>query len=351
MNAPVRATVAFQELIGSVRQHWANQLYPALHERYREIDRGGTPAMTEQAIAQVAETPLYQWFAFIERHYQRMKYSDPRWGLAASFESQPNWVSERLGAAESSPYLELNTDLDIPNYYREIDIHQHPGNLIGADYDGLMYRASATSIHPNTRRFEAHERFADTVLAHRRFRSVLNMGCGFGKCTLPIAARLPEARVIGIDLSAPCLRLAAATLADTTLTNTRFAQRDALRSGYADGSFDLVTSTQLLHELPVEDIQRVLRESFRLLEPGGEVMHLDFRPRGRWMEFLLDGHAVRNNEGFMPAFNRVDMHEALREAGFVDIAIEPFAETEGATRADWPYWRFPWTLFRAVKPL
>jgi len=37
--------------------------------------------------------------------------------------------------------------------------------------------------------------------------------------------------------------------------------------------------------------------------------------------------------------------------GFVDIAIEPFAETEGATRADWPYWRFPWTLFRAVKPL
>jgi hypothetical protein len=80
-------------------------------------------------------------------------------------------------------------------------------------------------------------------------------------------------------------------------------------------------------------------------------MHLDFRPRGRWMEFLLDGHAVRNNEGFMPAFNRLDMHEALGEAGFVNIAIEPFAETEGATRPDWPYWRFPWTLFRAVKPL
>lgn len=69
--------------------------------------------MTDQAIAQVAETPLYQWFAFIERHYQRMKYSDPRWGLAVSFESQPTWVRERLAAAESSPYLELNADLDI----------------------------------------------------------------------------------------------------------------------------------------------------------------------------------------------------------------------------------------------
>ena len=350
MNAPVRATVAFQELIGSLRQHWANQLYPALHQRYREIDSGGSPAMADQAIAQVAETPLYQWFAFIERHYQRMKYSDPRWGLAANFESQPEWVRERLADADSSPYLELNAHLAIPDYYREIDIHQHPGNLIGADYDGLMYRASATSIHPNTRRFEAHERFADLVLARGPFRSVLNMGCGFGKCTLPIAARLPEARVIGIDLSAPCLRLAAASLADTTFTHVRFEQRDALRSGYADGRFDLVTSTQLLHELPVDDIRRVLRESFRLLAPGGEVMHLDFRPRGRWMEFLLDGHAVRNNEGFMPAFNRLDMHEALRDAGFVDISIEAFAETEGATREDWPYWRFPWTLFRAVKP-
>ncbi|MBM3408858.1 MAG: class I SAM-dependent methyltransferase [Betaproteobacteria bacterium] len=351
MSTPLRATVAFQELIGSMRQHWANQLYPALHERYRNIDHGATPAMADQAIAQISQTPLYQWFAFIERHYQRMKYSDPRWGLAANFESRPEWVRERLAAAESSPYLELNPTLPIPAYYREIDIHQHPGNLIGADYDGLMYQASATSIHPNTRRFEAHERFGDRVLSRRRFQAVLNMGCGFGKCTFPIAARLPEAIVTGIDLSAPCLRLAAATLPDTGLPNVRLAQRDALRSGYADASFDLVTSTQLLHELPVDDIRLVLQESFRLLEPGGEVMHLDFRPQGRWMEFLLDGHAVRNNEGFMPAFNRLDMVAAMQDAGFVDIAIEPFAETEGATRADWPYWRFPWTLFRAVKPL
>ena len=94
----------------------------------------------------------------------------------------------------------------------------------------------------------------------------------------------------------------------------------------------------------------VLKICASLLEPGGEVMHLDFRPQGRWMEFLLDGHAVRNNEGFMPAFNRIDMHAALRDAGFTDMSIEPFAETEGATRPDWPYWRFPWMLFRGVKP-
>jgi ubiquinone/menaquinone biosynthesis C-methylase UbiE len=350
MDSPTRAATAFQELIGSIRHQWANQLYPTLAQRYREADDGSQAARADQAIAEVSRTPLYRWFAFIERHFQRMKYSDPRWGLAVTFESCPQWVRDKLKAAESSEALELNAMIPVPDYYRAVDIHQHPGNLLGADYDGLMYQASATSIHPNTRRFEAHERFADLVLSRGYFRSILNMGCGFGKCTFPIAARLPEAQVIGIDLSVPCLKLAAATLSELALSNIRFAQRDALRSGYADQGFDLVTSTQLLHELPVDDILQVLRESYRLLQPGGQVLHLDFKPRGRWMEFLIDGHSVRNNEGFMPAFNRLDMHQALSDAGFIDIRIEPFAETDGATAADWPYWRFPWTLFSARKP-
>jgi hypothetical protein len=59
---------------------------------------------------------------------------------------------------------------------------------------------------------------------------------------------------------------------------------------------------------------------------------------------------VRNNEGFLPAFNRMDMATGLTQAGFGGGTIEPFAETEGSTAPDWPYWRFPWTLFWARKP-
>jgi ubiquinone/menaquinone biosynthesis C-methylase UbiE len=353
MNAPLpRSATAFQELIGTLRSQWANQLYPALAEQYRSIDDGRTsPAQTDQAIAQIAGRPLYRWFAFIERHYQRMKYSDPRWGLAATFESNPQWVQAQLAGAEETGLLELDPELTIPAYYRAIDIHQHPGNLLGADYDGLMYQASATSIHPNTRRFEAHERFGDLLLGEgRAFRSVLDMGCGFGKCSFPIAQRFPQAQVIGIDLSAPCLRLAAVTARSIGLANLRFAQRDALDTGYRDEHFDLVTSTQLLHELPVAEIERLFVESFRLLAPGGKLMHLDFRTNNRWSQFLMDGHSVRNNEGFLPAFDRMDVRSSLERAGFEDIRIEPFAETQGATDPDWPWWRFPWTLFSATRP-
>jgi ubiquinone/menaquinone biosynthesis C-methylase UbiE len=213
-----------------------------------------------------------------------------------------------------------------------------------------MYQASATSIHPNTRRFEAHERFAQWLKGRGDFRQVLNMGCGFGKCGFPIARTFAQAQVMGIDVSAPCLRLAARTAQEEGLPNVRFEQADAAHAPYADSSFDLVTSTQLLHELPVDEIHQVLRESYRLLKPGGMVVHLDFRAHAPWLRFLLEGHSVRNNEGFLPAFNRMDMAAALSQAGFEGGTIEPFAETEGSTRPDWPYWRFPWTLFWARKP-
>ncbi len=345
-----RSTTAFQELIGTLRQQWANRLYPALNEQYEQAVAGKSVADSHAAGEQVQELPLYHWFCFIERHYQRMKYSDPRWGLAAALSARPEWVAEQLHPARDSAYLRLRPELPMPAYYSAIDIHQHPGNLVGADYDGLMYQASATSIHPNTRRFEAHERMAQWLQSQGQFLSVLDMGCGFGKCGFPIARHFSQAQVLGIDLSAPCLRLAARTAEQEGLRNIRFEQADAAQVPYEDASFDLVTSTQLLHELPVEVISQVLAESYRLLKPGGLVAHLDFRARQPWPQFLIEGHSVRNNEGYLPGFNRMDIHAAYQAAGFEPVRIEPFAETEGATRADWPYWRFPWTLFWSRKP-
>ena len=345
-----RSTTAFQELIGSMRQQWANNLYPTLHADYQATTIGHSINSSEQAGDQVSDMPLYHWFCFIERHYQRMKYSDPRWGLAKALSQRSDWVNEQLHPASDSPWLKLNPAMPIPDYYHAVDIHQHPGNLIGADFDGLMYQASATSIHPNTRRFEAHERFAQWLKSHGNFHNVLNMGCGFGKCSFPIAQTFEHAKVIGIDLSEPCLRLAAHTAKEEGLRNIRFEQADAANPNYSNETFDLVTSTQMLHELPVDTIKKVLTESYRLLKPGGLVVHLDFRAREPWLEFLLDGHSVRNNEGFLTAFNRMDMDAAFTAAGFVKAVIEPFAETEGSTEPGWPYWRFPWTLFWAQKP-
>ena len=61
-------------------------------------------------------------------------------------------------------------------------------------------------------------------------KRVLDLGCGFGKSTRPIAARFPGAQIDAVDLSAPCLQAAA-----LSTDNVRFRQMDAAHTDYPDG--------------------------------------------------------------------------------------------------------------------
>jgi len=172
------------------------------------------------------------------------------------------------------------------------------------------------------------------------------MGCGFGKSTRPFYEALGGGKVEGIDLSAPCLRLAARD-ADKA---ARFRQVDATRTDYPDASFDLVTSTMLLHELPPREVEKVLAESARLLKPGGRMVHLDFLPADDEFARLIHfGHARRNNEPYMESLAKMDLPGVLRRLGFRNIEITPFEEADGTLAPGYAYWRFPWTLIAAER--
>ena len=51
-----------------------------------------------------------------------------------------------------------------------------------------------------------------------------------------------------------------------------FRHGAAEATGYADQSFDVVTASLLFHETPPAIAQAILREGFRLLQPGGQVL-------------------------------------------------------------------------------
>ena len=75
---------------------------------------------------------------------------------------------------------------------------------------------------------------------------------------------------------------------------------DALTTDYDDNTFDLVTSTMLIHELPPAEIDQLFAEATRVLAPGGRMAHLDFHHvPNAFARFIHDGHARRNNEPFM----------------------------------------------------
>lgn len=301
----------------------------------REEHRGGV---------KLEASVLYQYYCWLERHLQRYKYSG-RYGL------QPYHAQDRARlekSLEGSP-AEIKPGFQQPEYYTRIDIHQHPGGVWSDPIAGFVYERGARSTTPlaGTKHRDLHQRLTEAALERcPEPQRVLDMGCGFGKSTKPFYEALGKGKVEGIDLSAPCLRLAARDASEAA----RFRQVDATRTDYPDASFDLVTSTMLLHELPPREVEKVLAEAARLLKPGGRMVHLDFLPADDDFARLIHfGHARRNNEPYMEPLAKMDLPAVLERLGFRNIEVTPFEEADGTLAPGYAYWRFPWTLISAQR--
>jgi trans-aconitate 2-methyltransferase len=79
---------------------------------------------------------------------------------------------------------------------------------------------------------------------------ILDVGCGNGKTTAEIAARVPRGAVVGVDASADMIAFAAAHTA--LHANLQFGVADARQLPYQD-EFDLVVSFNALHWIPEQD--------------------------------------------------------------------------------------------------
>ena len=124
----------------------------------------------------------------------------------------------------------MQEDFEFPEYYTRVDIHQHPGGVWSDPIAGFVYERGARSTTPlaGQRHRDLHERLTAAALERCPAPArVLDMGCGFGKSTRPFYEALPQAQVEAIDLSAPCLRLAARDAAQAGARDVRFRQIDA----------------------------------------------------------------------------------------------------------------------------
>lgn len=75
---------------------------------------------------------------------------------------------------------------------------------------------------------------------------VLDLGCGDGRITAEIAARVPAGEVTGVDASSEMIALANQRFAPATHPNLRFAVCDIREIGYLD-AFDTIVSFNALH--------------------------------------------------------------------------------------------------------
>ena len=341
-----RSFAAAQGFITAVKVYWHVELFPAVHAEYehRAAAAAATPETVDDVGRLLRESTLYQYFGWFERHMQRFKYAG-RYGLVAWHRQQRRELLARLDGAAA---VELHPELEMPRYYVSCDIHQHPGGVWSDDVAGFVYERAASTTTPlaGNKHADLHDRFTDVIgrecAAPQR---VLDMGCGFGKSTRPIAEHFPDAQIDAVDLSAPCLQVAA-----LDARNVRYRQMDAAATDYPDAHFDLVTSTMLLHEMPPPVIEKTLAEAARVLRPGGKMVHLDFyHLADPFRRFIHYTHGRRNNEPFMEPLAEMDLPGTLERLGFTDVRIEPFEETDGALAPDFRSWRFPWTVITAER--
>jgi trans-aconitate 2-methyltransferase len=105
---------------------------------------------------------------------------------------------------------------------------------------------------------------------------ILDVGCGEGKVTAEIAARVPKGSVVGVDPSHDMITFAQTHFGPPTLANLRFEVGDA-RSLSFHGEFDLAVSFNALHWIPEQDaaLRRIrtalvsgAKAQFRLVTAG-----------------------------------------------------------------------------------
>ncbi len=144
----------------------------------------------------------------------------------------------------------------------------------------------------------------------------LDLGCGTGTLGILLLRQYPHARVVGLDRDAGML-WRAQTKARRAGTPMHLDQGTAVQLPYVDGGFDWVMASLMLHHLLPADQRQALREAFRVLRPGGQVLVADFgRPQ------TLPGHvAALLLRRFEEAadFLKGELPPLLHEAGFQEV--------------------------------
>lgn len=101
---------------------------------------------------------------------------------------------------------------------------------------------------------------------------VADLATGTGDVALALKRALPQARVVGLDLSEGMLAKARAK-AESAGADIYFARADCAATGWPDSSFDLVTIAYGIRNFA--DIEGGYREMCRILRPGGRVLVLE----------------------------------------------------------------------------
>ena len=326
--------LARQNFVASLKVYVARNITPGNKVVYDKLakpkfeeEHQRAPQNRHEIRRLMENEPYYQWWSALRRTTQEMMWDS----VNSSIERQlPDLVECARRQANKLGSLTLNPDLTIPAYQTAVDIHCMPGGYqgefteddvaAGALYDRGVYLYVLGQLGP------LNDDMGQSVVQNYLKKQypdfqparILDLGCTVGHSTLPYVDAYPDAEVYAIDTGAALLRYAHAR-AEAMGKRVHFSQQNAERTNFADGSFDLIVSHILLHEMPVSAIRNVLQECHRLLAPGGMMVHAEAPLYGNmeaFNAFMFDWETKNNNEPFWSAMRDLDWMEVAVGAGF-----------------------------------
>jgi SAM-dependent methyltransferase len=234
-----------------------------------------------------------------------------------ALEPQMDALSEGPTTIETFPHFTA------PDYMQDVWIHRTHGGWDGHEHQGLIHAEFV------------HRRYLTTVfggnifdqrgavldhLPRKDYRRIFEIGVSSGYHTLGLADAFPSAQISGCDFSRPMLEHAQ-RVANERQMSWKLYVGCGEETRLPAGSFDLVSSFIILHELPAPKITEVFAEAFRLLEPGGTMIMTDVPPydqQDKLTTWRYDRAAVYGGEPYWREAGLVDTVAVAKEVGFAE---------------------------------
>ncbi|MFX0091592.1 MAG: class I SAM-dependent methyltransferase [Candidatus Hodarchaeota archaeon] len=147
--------------------------------------------------------------------------------------------------------------------------------------------------------------------------TILDLACGPGTYSLPLAKSLNGGFVVGVDLSIPMLKYAAKKASEEKQHNTLFIHVNAKNLPFSDCEFDVVNCCGALH-LFRHFLPDLLSKISRILKPGGRFTIAAANTPNGGLGRRITSYSARKTG--LKFFTPNELEAYLKEAGFIDIS-------------------------------
>lgn len=209
---------------------------------------------------------------------------------------------------------------NLPSYYRRNFHFQTDGYLSEQSaqiYDhqvDILFRGTADAM-----RRLILKPMVENLGSERRLQ-MLEVGCGTGISTFPVANTFKISRIKAIDLSEDYISYCNREY--SSLKNISFAvgageNLESVKSGSQDAWY----STYVFHELPKEVRIQMIAEAFRVIKPGGFIFIADSvqahdRPD---LKAIIDAFPKNFHEPYYKNYSITPLEGLLTDGGFADV--------------------------------